>query len=486
MKVLAFDFGASGGRGIVYELKDGKLYQDEIHRFDNDPVLVGGRFYWDILRLFAEIKNGILKCTNRGIDIAAIGIDTWGVDYGLLDAEGRLLSNPYHYRDTRTESVQFSEADKRMIYERTGIQFLNFNTLLQRIADKREAADKIAKTALFIPDLFNYFLTGVMRTEYTIASTSQMLGAQSRTFDKELLKHFGIADIFAPMIEPGEVVGYLSDAICEELGCKKVPVVTVASHDTGSAVVSVPMDNPEKSVYISCGTWLLFGSEERAPIVTDKCYEYNYTNEGGVFDTYRFLHNIMGLWIQQESRRAFKRAGVEVSYQDMEDEAETCTPFACFIDPDDPSFAPPGNMPKRIAEFAVRTGQPAPKTPGEVNRCVMESLALQCKKAVDEMEQITGRSVDTINMVGGGIKNDMLCRFVANATGKRVVAGPIEATSIGNALMQFVALGEIKDLAQARQVVRNSFPCKEYVPADEEAWKQAYQRFCEIVELRKK
>lgn len=486
MKVLAFDLGASSGRGIIYELKDGRLHETEIHRFSNDPVMVGDRFYWDVLRLFYEIKAGIIKCVQRGIDFEAIGIDTWGVDYGLLDKNGRLIANPYHYRDTRTKTVAFSEAEKQMIYNKTGIQFMPFNTLLQRIADKNEGASCCAETALFMPDLFNCFLTGEMKTEYTVASTSQMLDAKLRQFDKELLEYFNIPDIFAPIIEPGTIIGELTDEICEELGCKKVPVVATASHDTAAAVASTPIDDSAKSLYISCGTWLLLGSEQTQPIINEKCYKYNYTNEGGVCGTYRFLRNIMGLWIQQESRRAWLRQGMEISYQQMEDEALECKPFLCIINPDDDSFAPPGNMPKRIAEFAARTNQPVPTTPGEVNRCIIESLALRCSSAVREMCDITGQEPDTIYMVGGGIKNDMLCQFVANATGKRVMAGPIEATSIGNALMQFMALGAIKDLAQARQIVRDSFSTKEYLPKDTQAWKQAYERFCAIVKESKK
>ncbi len=481
MKVLAFDFGASGGRGIVFELKDGRLSQTEIHRFSNDPVMAGGRFYWDVLRLFHEIKTGITKCVQQKIDISAIGIDTWGVDYGLLDKNGRLIANPCHYRDTRTQAIEFSEEEKQWIYSRAGIQFAFFNTLLQRIADKDEATISCAESALFMPDLFNYLLTGEKRTEYTIASTSQMLNASLRRFDDELIKKFGIPDIFAPIVEPGTIVGELSDAICEELGCAKVPVVATASHDTAAAVVSVPMDDAENCLYISCGTWLLLGSEQPGPVINEKCYRYNYTNEGGVFKTYRFLKNIMGLWIQQESRRAMIRQGIDISYQQMEDAAQACEPFLCLIDPDDDAFALPGNMPKRIAEFAACTGQRVPQTPGEINRCIMESLALGCSRAVMEMCDITGRAPDTIHMVGGGIKNEMLCRFVANVTGKRVVAGPVEATSTGNALMQFVALGQIKDLAQARQIVKDSFGTKEYLPQDTAIWQQAYERYCGII-----
>ncbi len=481
-KVLAFDFGASSGRAVVFELADGKLCAEEIHRFDNDPVMVRGSYCWDVLRLFHEIKQGILKCKNAGAEISAIGIDTWGVDYGLLDKDGRLLQNPYHYRDTRTDAVSFSEEERRAVFDKTGIQFSFINTLFQYMCSAKEPVFDSAQTALFMPDLFNYFLTGEKRTEYTIASTSQMLNAEGRTFDDDLLKRFGLENKFAPMIQPGCIVGNLSDEICTELGVKSVPVVAVASHDTASAVVAAPMDEPEKSLYISCGTWLLLGAETNEAIINEQSYGYNYTNEGGVFGKYRFLHNIMGLWIQQESRRALRRSGVEVSYQQMEDEAEAAEPFGCIINPNDSAFERPGDMVARIRAYAERTGQNVPQTVGEINRTIMESLALECAKSVKEISQMLPQRPDTIHMVGGGIKNDMLCRFVANATGLRVVAGPVEATSIGNALMQYVALGEITSLAQARTVVRATYGLKEYMPAEKQAWEEAYERYTKLCE----
>ena len=483
-KVLAFDFGASSGRAVVFELKDGKLLSDEIHRFDNDPVMVRGSFCWDVLRLFHEIKQGILKCKNIGAEISAIGIDTWGVDYGLLDKQGRLLQNPYHYRDTRTDAVQLSEEEKRAVFDSTGIQFSFINTLFQYMCSAKEPVFSCAETALFIPDLFNYFLTGQQRTEYTIASTSQMLNARNRTFDDALLARFGLTNKFAPMIQPGSIVGQLSEELCSELGVPPVPVVAVASHDTASAVVAAPMDVPEKSLYISCGTWLLLGAETDEAIITEQSYGYNYTNEGGVFGKYRFLHNIMGLWIQQESRRALRRSGVEVSYQQMEDEAVLAQPFACIINPNDPAFGRPGDMVGRIRAFAERTGQTVPQTVGALNRTIMESLALECAKSVKEIAQMLPKAPDTIHMVGGGIKNDILCRFIANATGIRVVAGPVEATSIGNALMQYVALGEIETLEQARAIVKASYDLKEYLPEAAPTWEEAYHRYLEICKIK--
>ena len=423
--------------------------------------------------MFHEIKQGILKCKNGGHEIQAIGIDTWGVDYGLLDKDGRLLQNPYHYRDTRTNAVGLDEEQKQEIFQKTGIQFSFINTLFQYMCSSHEPAFSCAETALFMPDLFNYFLTGEKRTEYTIASTSQMLNARARTFDDGLFQRFGLENKFAPLIQPGGIVGHLSGEICEELGVESVPVVAVASHDTASAVVAAPMDAPEKSLYISCGTWLLLGAETKQAIINEKSYGYNYTNEGGVFGTYRFLHNIMGLWIQQESRRALKRSGIEVSYQQMEDEAAVAQPFRCIINPNDAAFERPGDMVARIRNYARQTGQEEPQTVGEINRTIMESLALECAKSVKEITQMLPQAPETIFMVGGGIKNDILCQYIANATGMHVKAGPIEATSIGNALMQYVALGEVASLQQARRVVSASYPVKEYWPADEPLWQQA-------------
>ena len=287
--VLAFDFGASSGRAILFSLENNRLSQREIHRFDNDPVMVCGTYHWDILRLFHEIKAGILKCKNGGFHFDSIGIDTWGVDYGLLDKNGQLVQNPYHYRDTRTDRVNFGEDEKREIFKSTGIQFAFINTLFQYMCSAREDVFKSAQTALFIPDLFNYFLTGEKKTEYTIASTSQMLNAYTRHFDDDMLARFGLENKFADIIMPGTIVGHLKKDICDELGVDSVPVIAVASHDTASAVVAAPLEDPKTELYISCGTWLLFGAQTDEPIINEKSYALNYTNEGGVFGTYRFF-----------------------------------------------------------------------------------------------------------------------------------------------------------------------------------------------------
>lgn len=481
--VLAFDFGASSGRAVLFSLENGKLSSLEIHRFDNDPVMVCKNYHWDVLRLFHEIKVGILKCKNSGNRFDSIGIDTWGVDYGLLDKQGRLIQNPYHYRDTRTDAVVLSEEQKQEIFNKTGIQFAFINTLFQYICSSKEPVFEAADTALFMPDLFNYMLTGEKKTEYTIASTSQMLNARTRDFDDELLESFSLKNKFAKIVSPGTIVGNLSDDICAELGVESVPVIAVASHDTASAVVAAPLSDPSKNLFISCGTWLLLGAQTDEPIINEKSYNYNYANEGGAFGTYRFLHNIMGLWIQQECKRTLARKGTVVSYQQMEDESAAAEPFKCIINPNYESFSRPGDMIERIEKFANMTNQAVPASTGELNRCIIESLALECAKSIKEISTMLPNKIEAIHTVGGGTKSEMLCQFIANASQIPVIAGPIEATSIGNALMQYVALGELDNLDDARKVVVDSFDLKRYEPQDTSSWEDAYEKYIEICKI---
>lgn len=483
-KVLAFDFGASSGRGIVFEYDGQSLKETEIHRFSNDPVMVNGHLYWDILRLFHEIKQGILKCMSGGHrDIEAIGIDTWGVDFALFDEHGSMMENPFHYRDTRTQGMM-ELADQKFgnsyLFEKTGIQFNFFNTLYQLMAltEQNPEALQRAKRLLFIPDIFNYFLTGEMKNEYTIASTSQLLDAHSRRWCTELLDKANIpAHLFETPVLPGAIIGNLRPDICEELGCPAVPVVAVGSHDTASAVASVPAEEGENYVYISTGTWALLGAELDSPLINQTAFAHNFTNEGGVEEKIRFLKNIMGLWIIQESRRQWQREGKDYSFADLEQKARASRPLASFIDPDHESFATPGNMPEKIRRFCRETGQPVPETEGEVIRTAAESLALKCAHAVFGLEEVFGKSIDVIHMVGGGIKDTMVCQFIANASGKRVVAGPVEATGTGNAIVQMMALGKIPNLVSARKVIQNATPTKEYLPQDASLWQEAYQRF---------
>ena len=490
-KFLAFDFGASSGRAMLATFDGEKITLEEKHRFSNDPVNINGDLHWDVLRLFHEIKQGILKCANSGDrDIDCIGIDTWGVDYGLLDKNGKLLGNPYHYRDTRTDGMYeeaFKLVPKEEIYENTGIAFNWFNTVFQLLSAKisDDVTLKNADKLLFMPDLFNYFLTGEKKCEYTIASTSQMFDSKTHTWSCDMLDKLGIpTNLFADMVYPGEKVGVLKAELAEELGVEQIPVVAVASHDTGSAVASVPVEDDEDFVYISSGTWSLMGVELDKPMVTEDALKYNFTNEGGVNKTIRFLKNIMGLWLIQESRRQWDREGTLLSFDELEKQAKEATPFASLIDPDYHKFQTPGNMPKRIREYCEETGQKVPETKGEIVRCIAESLAFKYRQVVEGMEDVTGKKYDVINIVGGGIKDKMICSFTANATGRKVSTGPVEATSIGNVIVQGMAMGAIKDLAEGRRIVKNSFPIEVYEPQDAEKWNEAYEKWQKICNLK--
>lgn len=492
-KFLAFDFGASSGRAMLAKFDGEKITLEEKHRFSNDPVTINGDLHWDVLRLFYEIKQGILKCANSGDrDIDCIGIDTWGVDYGLLDEHDKLLGNPYHYRDTRTEGMYdeaFKLVSKEKIFKDTGIAFNWFNTLYQLLAAKLsdDSSLKNAKTLLFMPDLFNFFLTGQKKTEYTIASTSQMFDSVKHEWCHDLLNKMGIpTDILTDVVYPGETVGTLKPELAEELGIGEVPVIAVASHDTGSAVASVPVVDKKDFIYISSGTWSLMGVELDEPNISDAALEYNFTNEGGVNKSIRFLKNIMGLWLIQESRRQWDREGELLSFDELEQQAREAEPFASMIDPDYPAFQTPGNMPRRIREYCEKSGQKVPETKGEIVRCIAQSLGFRYRYTIEGMEKVTGNKYNVVNIVGGGIKDKMICQFTANATKRVVSAGPVEATSIGNVLVQAMAMGAIKDLNEGRQAVKNSFDIATYEPQDSDEWDAAYEKWKEIVEKMNK
>lgn len=487
-KFLAFDFGASSGRAMLATFDGEKIELEEKHRFSNDPVMINGCLHWDILRLFFEIKQGILKCVNSGDrDIDCIGIDTWGVDYGLLDENDKLLGNPYNYRDTRTDGMYdkaFAIVPKEEIFNSTGIAFNWFNTVYQLLSAKLsgDVTLKNAKTLLFIPDLLNFFLTGKKRTEYTIASTSQMFDSRTYTWATDMLEKLGLpTDIYPEMIYPGETVGTITPELAEELGIGEIPVVAVASHDTGSAVASVPVVDDKDFIYISSGTWSLMGVELDEPNVSEDALKYNFTNEGGVNKTIRFLKNIMGLWLIQESRRQWDREGELLSFNELEAQANEAEPFASLIDPDYPAFQTPGNMPKRIREYCKKTGQKVPETKGEIVRCIAESLAFRYRATIEGMEAVNGKKYNTVHIVGGGIKDKMICRFTANATKRVVEAGPVEATSIGNVLVQAMAAGAISSIEEGRKIVKNSFDIAKYEPQDSEVWDAAYAKWQEII-----
>ena len=488
-KFLAFDLGAESGRAIVGCFDGTKVELEVLHRFPNQPVVVMSTTYWDVLRLFYEMKEGLSLCMQKyGTKIASMAIDTWGVDFGLLGANDELLGNPIHYRDPHTEGMieeAFKVIPRQELFRQTGNQFIRFNTLFQLMALARRGSSILdqAKTLLLMPNLFDFWFTGRKLTEYSIASTTQMVDPRKRDWAFDLLKQFSInGDMLTEIVEPGTIVGKVMPSIMQELGSEgaDIPVVAPASHDTGSAVAAVPSEDGDY-VYISSGTWSLMGVEVREPIMNEKSLAHNFTNEGGVCGTYRFLKNIMGLWLVQQCRRSFERDGKSYSYDELTQMASSAKPLQVFIDPDADEFLSPLDMPTAIRDFCQRTGQKPPEDKAALIRCCLESLALKYRWTVDKLEEITGGTYQVIHMVGGGTQNQLLCQLAADATGLPVVAGPIEATAVGNILMQAMALGEIGSIKEARQIVRRSFPVRVYQPQAKEPWDDIYPQFSRLV-----
>jgi sugar (pentulose or hexulose) kinase len=459
----------------------GQLTMTEIHRFSNDTVSVGDTMHWDILRLWYEIRQAFFKLRQSGEKIDAIGIDTWGVDFALIDARGDMLANPVHYRDTRTVGIPeevFKTLSCHDIYLRTGIQTMRINTLYQLyyLAHRRPELLAMTDKILLIPDLFAYFLTGVMRAERTNASTTNFLNPHTREWDTGLLETLGIPTRILPeLIDAGEVYGTVKPELARELGIGEIPVIAVCTHDTGSAVAAAPAD--KAFAYISCGTWSLFGTELQKPLITDASEAVQYTNEGGYDGTIRFLKNIMGLWLIQESRREWIRQGQDVSYADLEREALAAEPFRSWIDVDAPEFETAGDLPARVQAFCRATGQTVPESRGEIMRCIYQSLAMKYKLNYEKLCSLSGVRYPQINMLGGGIKDTLLCRMTANATGATVLAGPTEATVMGNIAVQMIALGELESLAEARRVIAHSIDLKTYTPDDAAAWEEQLPRY---------
>jgi len=486
-KVLAIDLGASSGRGIVGTYDGDKITLSEVHRFSNDPLQIGGSYFWDTLRLLHEIKAAILKCSkNGGID--SVGIDTWGVDYGYIDKAGQLLAVPYHYRDERTlpemkrvyDAVPYEE-----LYKITGIESMSFNTVFQVSADRhnRPWVTDNAETLLLTPDLLGYFLTGKKVCEYTIGSTTALMDAEKREFSPEILGRLDISnDLFAPVVMPGNILGNLTVEVDEETGKTGASVVNVPSHDTSCAVLAVPAKEKD-FLFISSGTWSLMGTENDCPIINEQSERLSFTNEGGVDGKINIMKNIMGLWLIQESRRQWKREGREFSFDELENASKEAEMLRYIINPDDPSFNKAGDLPKRIADFCERTGQGRPQSVGEIVRCIYESLALKYRYTAEKLEELCSKRYNTINIVGGGTKEKLLCKYAADCTGKTVSAGPVEATALGNVAMQLIACGELGDVAEARDVIRRSFDVAMYVPdeSSKQQWDDAYERFCSII-----
>ena len=484
-RVLAFDFGASSGRAILGIFDGEKIELQEVHRFSNDPVKLNGTVYWDVQRLFFEIKQGILKAKEAG-GFDSIGIDTWGVDFGLLRKDGTLVENPVHYRDARNDGMVEKATEymsKERMYDITGIQFMDFNTIFQLLSLKEnrpyilEEADKL----LFMPDLLNYMLSGVKSTEFSIATTSQMVDLKTNNWSEEILDTFGINKNLLTDIAPtGAVIGQLSDEICEELGVAKADIVSVAAHDTQSAITATPCEFDDFA-FISCGTWSLFGTEVKEPIINEASKKLNVTNEGGYDYTTAFLKNICGLWLIQESRRQWIREGKEYSYAELEKLALECEPFKCFIDPDAPEFAPMGNLPRRVKEYCEKTGQYVPQTVGEIIRCIYESLALKYRYTFDGIKECTGKDYDRIHVMGGGTKDKLLLQMTAQSCNVNVYGGPIEATALGNVAIQLMSTGAIKDIKEARKIIAKGENLKLYEPKDNADWEKAYEDFKNII-----
>jgi rhamnulokinase len=483
---LAGDIGASGGR-MVAGIYDGtRLALNELSRFPNEPVKTAGGWYWNFDALLKHIKRGIaLAMKEYGDAVVSVGVDTWGVDYGLLDDRGKLLGSPFQYRDSRTQGMQ-EEAFRRMpreeIYRRTGIQFLFFNTLFQLLAELKspERLDE-AGQLLFMPDLIQYFLTGVRLNEKSIASTSQLLDPYTQTWERNLIKAMGFPEgLFGRLVDAGTVLGELQPDVAEETGAKKLRVVAPAGHDTASAVVGVPAEESEP-VFVSSGTWSCFGRELDRPVISEESFQATFSNEGGVFGTTRFLKNIAGMWLWQECKRVWDTSGNGASYAELVVQAEKSPPFTALIDPDAADFQAPENMVDALGRFCRRTGQPSPADPGAITRLILESLALKYRFVKESLARVTGRPVDRIYIVGGGSQNHLLNQFTADALNCTVVAGPVEAASIGNIIMQLFALGEIRSLSEGRSLIRRSFETKIFEPGNTAAWDNAYARFQNIL-----
>lgn len=484
-KVLAIDFGASSGRAIIGEFDGEHITLTEIHRFSNDPVILGGTMYWDVLRLFHEIKQSLIKAKEYG-EIDSLAIDTWGVDFGLIDADGRLIDNPVHYRDSRTAGMldeAFKMIPRDELYKATGNQFMEINTAFQLLSlvKNRPELLKRADKMLLMPDLFSYFLSGQIVAERSIASTTQLFDQISKDWSTDAVKAFGIdTKLFPQIVESGTVIGTLSTEICKELDIKPIKVISVCGHDTQSALVATPAKEKDFA-FLSSGTWSLLGTELDEPIVDENSLRLNVTNEQGYAGKTSFLKNIIGLWLIQESRRQWIREGREFSFMELESLAKEAEPFKCFIDPDAPEFTPAGNIPERIKKYCEKTGQYIPQTVGEIMRCIYESLALKYRAAISELETCTGKRFKTLYMIGGGTKDRFLSSLTACSCGITVSSGPVEATAFGNIAIQLMTTGDIKDLDSAREIVRNSEKIYTYEPKNTKEWDEAYNRFLSAV-----
>lgn len=480
---FAVDLGATSGRTILGSIEDGKLKQREITRFPNTIIELGGHFYWDLYALYNEIVKGLKVCADEGIELTSIGIDTWGCDFAVFGDDGGLLRNPYCYRDPHTEGAMeeyFKLIPKEKVYEKTGIQFMNFNSLFQLATMRRnnDSALSVANKILFIPDALMYMLTGEAVCEYTVLSTSQMLNPRTKTIDTDLIDVIGLKESqFGRYVNPSDQVGTLTPEVQRLTGLGAVPVVAVAGHDTGAAVAAVPAQNPNFA-YLSCGTWSLLGIETQEAIINEKSFEYNFTNEGGIEGTTRFLKNICGMWLLERCRKEWTDAPANVNQ--INEDAMTAEPFRSFINPDDPRFANPTSMVDAIQGFCKETNQPVPETYQQIARCIFESLALRYRQVLDYLRELAPFPIEKLHVIGGGTYNQYLMQMAANSIGIPVVAGPVEGTAIGNIMLQAKASGLVSDMFQMRKIIAESIKLNTYLPQESKAWDEAYQRFINL------
>ena len=484
---LAVDLGASGGR-VVAGLFDGsRLRLEEVHRFPNGPVHLGPRTYWDLPGLWSHVLEGLRAASSRyGQSICSVGVDTWGVDFALLGRGDELLGNPRHYRDHHTDGIlekAFAIVPRKEIFAATGLQFMQFNTLYQLLALRLANSPllELAERFLMIPDLFHWLLTGVQTNEFTNATTTQFYNPAAGAWATALLERFAIpSHMLGEVIQPGANLGPLLPRVAQDTGLAGVQVVVPGTHDTASAVLAVPAASAADAAdwcYISSGTWSLMGVESPRPVINDLCRQLNFTNEGGVAGSIRLLKNITGLWLLQECRRVWAAEGRDMSWEQLNALSDAASPLAAFINPDDPSFMAPANMPQAIRDYCRQTGQVPPADEGSVIRCALESLALKCRLVLSWLEQLVGNRLETIHIVGGGAQNRRLCQYTADACGRRVVAGPVEATATGNIAMQAISRGDLASVPQARETIRRSFTVDEHHPQNTPAWDEAYAKF---------
>ncbi len=484
---LAVDIGASSGRVLAGIFDGERLTLDEVHRFTNGPVRMGDRQYWDLPQLWSQLQHGLRAAASKyGDKIISLGVDTWGVDYAFLGPGEELLGNPYHYRDTRTQGMfdkAFEVVPRDEIFAETGLQFMELNTLYQLLAAKQSGSPLLdqAESLLLMPDLFHWLLTGEKTNEQTIASTSQLYNPKTQSWSKILLERFGLPQkIFGPIMPPGTRLGPILSRVAKDTDLSGVDVVLPGSHDTASAVLAVPatssLGGQPNWCYLSSGTWSLMGLEMPEPVINDDVARWNFTNEAGVGGTTRLLKNISGLWLVQECRRIWQEAGTEASWADLARWATDAEPLVALINPDDPRLAAPENMPEAIATLCQETNQPIPRSPGAMIRCALESLALRYRQVLHRLEQLAGNRMETIHIVGGGVQNELLCQLTADACERTVVAGPIEATAIGNIMTQVQTAGGVRNIAEARDVIRRSFNMQTYEPKPDDRWAAAEEK----------